>query len=148
MQRLGIAQAVLNDPDVLILDEPTVNLDIEERNELLELIRSLAAGRVVIFSTHFPIDAEACADRVVVLSNGELMCNLPTSALRHKAKDKVWHIVDKYPLSPPKGFVTKTIHGPHGVHLRIVSLVKPYEDAISVEPSLEDAYVALVNHLL
>jgi ABC-2 type transport system ATP-binding protein len=86
-QRTGLAQALIHDPSVIILDEPTSGLDPHQILEIRELIRSLAAGRTVLLSTHIMQEVEASADRVIIISRGELVANGTVPELKNQAKE-------------------------------------------------------------
>ncbi len=88
LQRLGLAQAILNDPSILLLDEPTSGLAPVERRWILTLLRDLGEDRIVIFATHLLADAEEIADNIIVLRNGCVVAHDSPSALISKVKDK------------------------------------------------------------
>lgn len=143
-QRLGIAQALLNDPELLIVDEPTAGLDPEERVRFRTLLASLTASRIVLLSTHIVGDVEAVATRLVILREGQLLADSTPETLLAQAIGKVWTlIVDPATAESlqAKYRVSAFISRPHGVQLRLVSETCPHETAIVVEPNLEDAYL-------
>jgi len=86
-QRTGLAQALIHDPSVIILDEPTSGLDPHQILEIRELIKNLASGRTVLLSTHIMQEVEASADRVIIISRGELVANGTVAELKSQAKD-------------------------------------------------------------
>lgn len=143
-RRVGIAQALLNDPAILVLDEPTAGLDPAERVRFRNLIGSLAGGRIVILSTHIVSDISYLADQLLLLHNGRLLYQGTVAALTKQADGQVWEGV----LEPSQAqrlsaqyVVSKTRHVPQGVELRLLSDAPPFEGAKSVAPDLEDAYL-------
>src|SRR6266436_1892751 len=92
-QRIGIAQALLNDPQVLIVDEPTAGLDPEERVRFRNLLSELSGERIVILSTHIVSDVEAVATRIAILVHGQLIANDVPEALLALVSGKVWEVV-------------------------------------------------------
>ena len=96
-QRLGIAQSLLNDPRVLIVDEPTVGLDPEERVRFRNLLSELSGDRVVLLSTHIVSDVEAVASRIVLIDRGQLKGDTTAEALLDSVRGRVWEwpVADK-----------------------------------------------------
>jgi len=92
-QRIGIAQALLNDPQLLIVDEPTVGLDPEERVRFRNLLADLAGNRVVILSTHIVSDVEAAASEIAIMNRGRLLKQAAPEALLQMVEGKVWEWV-------------------------------------------------------
>ena len=145
-QRVGIAQALLNDPRILIVDEPTVGLDPEERVRFRNLIADLAGERLIILSTHIVSDVEVTATRIVLISDGRLVHDDEPEAFQTLAEGNVWGIV-----VPSSELITRreqyvisgTRRRADGVHLRLVADERPGPDARPLEPSLEDAYLYL-----
>lgn len=86
-QRVGIAQALLHDPKVLILDEPTIGLDPNQIREVRELIKSLAGDHTVMLSTHILPEAQATCERVIIINQGKIVATDTTAALTHRVKD-------------------------------------------------------------
>ncbi len=143
-QRLGIAQALLNDPRVLVLDEPTVGLDPKERVKFRNMISSLSAGKIVIFSTHIVSDVEYIADQILVMKDGRIMHQGRPEEITKEVAGKVWECrvrprnVDRF---VEKCNVGNLKHEDGYTILRIVSEEKPMEDAQPVPPTLEDLYL-------
>ncbi|MDX1636656.1 MAG: ABC transporter ATP-binding protein [Balneolaceae bacterium] len=147
-QRAGIAQALLNDPELLIVDEPSSGLDPEERARFRNLLSELAGDRIVILSTHIVSDVEAVADRIAVLRDGHLLADQPPGTLLAWAEGRVWELtVDTGRLSAYRDTytITSATHSPQGTRIRLVSESSPEGNARSVTPSLEDAYLLLMN---
>lgn len=143
-QRVGIAQALLNDPKILIVDEPTVGLDPDERIRFRNLFASLAADRTIILSTHIVSDIESIAPNLVVMKEGSLIAASSPEKLMTQAHGKVWNaIVDVNELEAlqQKYIVSNSMQRSDGIHVRIVSTEQPRLGANLVEPSLEDAYL-------
>lgn len=143
-QRVGIAQALLNDPKILIVDEPTVGLDPDERIRFRNLLASLAADRTIILSTHIVSDIESIAPNLVVMKEGRLIAAASPEKLMTQAHGKVWNaIVDVNELEAlqQKYIVSSSMQRSDGIHVRIVSTEQPRLGADLVEPSLEDAYL-------
>jgi ABC-type multidrug transport system ATPase subunit len=147
-QRIGIAQALLNDPELLIVDEPTAGLDPEERVRFRTLLASLTAARVVLLSTHIVADVEAVATRLVILREGHVLADTTPEELLARTVGKVWTVELDQPSAArlqASYQVSAMLNRPSGVQLRIVSEVQPHPSAVLVEPSLEDAYLLLTS---
>lgn len=148
-QRVGIAQALLNDPQVLIVDEPTVGLDPEERTRFRNLLIELAADRIVVLSTHIVADVEATASRIALVAQGQLLRDaLPTDLLRD-VEGKVWGWIasdDALPAIRARYAVGTTIRRPEGVHVRVLSDMVPNAAAEPLSPTLEDAYLHVLSN--
>jgi ABC-type multidrug transport system ATPase subunit len=141
-QRIGIAQALLNDPALLIVDEPTAGLDPEERVRFRTLLASLTPSRVVLLSTHIVGDVEAVASRLVLLRAGQIVADTTPQDLLSLAAGAVWEVTlnQAAALRVQAGHrVTTMITKPAGVYLRIISATRPHEAAALAEPNLEDA---------
>ena len=144
-QRLGIAQAVLNDPKILILDEPTAGLDPKERIRFRNLISNFSTDKIVILSTHIVSDVEYIADTILMMKNGQIIINSPSEGITKEIENKVWKYVvpkDKVDLMSLKFHVVNLQHNANDtVSLRIVSDIKPNENAINLNPTLEDLFL-------
>jgi ABC-2 type transport system ATP-binding protein len=147
-QRIGIAQALLNDPELLIVDEPTAGLDPAERVRFRTLLASLTRNRIVLLSTHIISDVEAVASRLVILQEGHVLADTTPEALLATAAGSVWSVtVDQATAMQLQASsqVSTMVNQMHGVTLRIVSPTRPHEAAIVVDPSLEEAYLRAVG---
>ncbi len=148
-QRIGIAQALLNDPQLLIVDEPTAGLDPEERIRFRNLLTELAGERIVILSTHIVSDVEAVADRIVLLYKGHQLADLLPEHMLSTVKGQVWEqVVSSAQLNEWRAryIVSGATRRADGVHLRLVSKEPPTPSAIPLEPTLEDAYLLFLTH--
>ncbi|HSL43412.1 MAG TPA: ABC transporter ATP-binding protein [Anaerolineales bacterium] len=147
-QRVGIAQALLNDPQLLIVDEPTVGLDPEERVRFRNLLSDLSGERIVILSTHIVSDVEATANHIALVNKGRRLCESAPEELLRELEGKVWEWTvssDDLPALKQKHIVSGTIRRSDGVQVRVVSGSQPEASARSVSPNLEDAYLYFVR---
>jgi len=143
-QRIGIAQALLNDPELLIVDEPTAGLDPSERVRFRTLLASLTRNRIVLLSTHIISDVEAVASRLVILQEGRVLSDTTPEALLVTARGGVWSVtVDQATALHLQASyqVSTMVNQVSGVTLRLVSPTRPHEAAVVVDPSLEEAYL-------
>jgi len=146
-QRVGIAQALLNDPQLLIVDEPTVGLDPEERMRFRHLLTDLAGQRLVILCTHIVSDVEASATDLAVLVGGRLCFAGVPDLLIAKARGRVWDWVvpgERMQAVRNRFPVSASLRQGSEVRLRVISSGRPATEARVIEPSLEDAYVSLL----
>ncbi|MFZ5877848.1 MAG: ABC transporter ATP-binding protein [Chloroflexota bacterium] len=147
-QRVGIAQALLNDPQLLIVDEPTVGLDPEERVRFRNLLSDLSGERIVILSTHIVSDVEATATHIALVNKGQLLREAAPEDLLKELDGKVWEWTvqsDDLPALKQKHIVSGTIRRSDGVQVRVVSATQPEAPAGSVSPNLEDAYLYFIG---
>lgn len=150
LRRLGIAQAMLNDPEILIMDEPTSGLDPKERIRFRNIISALAKNRIVILSTHIVSDVEFSADRILMMKGGVLIRSGELPVVVEPVRGKVWEIevpeeeVQRY---NDRFAVSNLRNTENGARLRVVSGDKPMENAAPVEPNLEDAYLYYFDEL-
>ncbi len=143
-QRIGIAQALLNDPELLIVDEPTAGLDPAERVRFRTLLASLTSNRVIILSTHIISDVEAVANRLVILQAGQVLSDTTPEAILATAIGKVWSVTTDQTTAirlQSTHLVSTMVNQLGGVNLRIVSATRPHEAAIVTDPTLEEAYL-------
>lgn len=143
-QRIGIAQALLNDPKILIVDEPTVGLDPSERLNFRNLINSLSKDKLIILSTHIVSDVEASAEKIVLIGKGKLICFCKNEELLNSLQGNVWEFLTKESeLKKIKdNYITgNIIRKANGMVVRVISQSKPLPNASNVHPTLEDAYI-------
>ncbi len=143
-RRAGIAQAMLNDPKILILDEPTAGLDPSERIRFRNLISELAEERIVLLSTHIVSDVEYIANQILLMKDGQFAISGTAEEIIATMPDRVWRCavpkdrIDSF-LKAYKVANVKTIHG--GAELRIVAARSPAENAVEETPTLEDVFL-------
>lgn len=143
-QRVGIVQAMLGNPGLLILDEPTAGLDPQERIRFRNLITRFAENRIVLLATHIVSDVDAIANEVLILKEGKLIKQGVPEQLCEELKHKTWEITlsedqslstfDQYAISKLQRNGTK-------LHIRILSDTKPAWNAVQVQASLEDVFL-------
>lgn len=144
-RRLGIAQALLNDPDILIVDEPTAGLDPEERLRFRRLLSELGFGKLVIVSTHIVPDVESIAGQLAIMRKGRLLALETPDAILQRARGQVWQAsVDAAEYDALRGrlHVLQAQRVGAQVQLRVAHPGQPLAGAQPVEPSLEEALMA------
>jgi len=147
-QRLGIAQALVNDPELLIVDEPTAGLDPEERIRFRNLLTTLGRNSLVILSTHIVSDLAAVAGRIAVVKKGKLITIGTPEEILSSAFGKVWEIVISSADSNIKSSklrISSAVQKADGVHVRFVGSEGTPLELTAVEPELEDAYLLLTD---
>jgi len=143
-QRVGIAQALLAGPRLLIVDEPTAGLDPEERIRFRALLSQFAGQRTVLLSTHIVDDIAQTCREVAVLAKGRLIFRGTVDELTRRAAGQVWSVVTDGP-APAEGTVVSALPDEVGMRYRIVAPAPPSPQAQQVEPGLEDGYLALTG---
>jgi len=147
-QRVGIAQALLNDPQLLIVDEPTAGLDPEERVRFRNLLADLSGERIVILSTHIVSDVEATATSIAIINKGQRITHSAPETILQAVEGKVWTWVtssDEFVKLRQSHLISSTARRSDGVHVRVVSARRPNPTAEPVPATLEDAYLYLIS---
>ena len=146
-QRLGIAQALINDPELVIVDEPTAGLDPEERVRFRNVLSEIGFGKLVILSTHIVSDIESIATEIAVMKEGALVTMSAPENLLRVASGHVWQAVvpsDEFERLRTTVKISSAMRKPDGVHIRFVGAA-PEIAANAVEPEMEDAFLYLMN---
>lgn len=148
-QRIGIAQALLNDPRVLIIDEPTVGLDTEGRVRFRHLLAELAGERVVILSTHIVSDVEATANDIAIINRGRLLVRSSPEKLLQSVEGKVWQWVipsSELLAAKQRHLLSSVVRRKDGLHVRVVAETSPAHEAqLASSPTLEEAYLYCIS---
>ena len=150
-QRLALAQSLLGDPEIVILDEPTAGLDPKQRIAIRNYIASVALNKTVIIATHVVSDVEFIAREAIMLKKGVISDSGSPYELTQKIEGQVWQTVvaaEEVQTMQEKFRVVNIQNGEQGVILRILSDVKPTEDSVTVVPSLEDYYLYVFGDIL
>ncbi len=148
-QRISIAQALLNNPEILILDEPTAGLDPNERMNLKNLLADLAENKIIIFATHIVSDIEDLAEQVIILNNGAVLLQEDTNTAIARMAKKVWQCdlknLEEVNRIKKEYTVSKVQRHKDVIRIRVISNIKPHENAFETDGSLEEAYMQLIH---
>lgn len=148
-RRLGIAQAIIHDPKIIVVDEPTAGLDPEERVRFRNLLCEIARDRIVILSTHIVGDIEATCENIAVLNCGEILFRGTVSGLLEAVKGKVYTMevsAVELPLVKEQFLVTGILTNGSSANIKIIAEESPMKGAVPASPDVEDAYMYLMNH--
>lgn len=142
LRRVGIAQALLGNPKILIIDEPTAGLDIEERVRFRSLLRKIAKDKIVIISTHIVEDLESVCDHLCVMKGGEILVEGTIQEVCYHAEGYVWEAETTIGKLKEGTHVISQKASESGTYIfRILSIGRPTTHSIQVQPNLEDAYL-------
>ncbi len=146
-RRVGIAQAIVNDPRILIVDEPTAGLDPEERIRFRNLLVKMADKRIILLSTHIVEDIGLTSQRMAVLSKGAIRYVGSPQELIHKAEGHVWELTAQGGEKPDGGLtIVSMLHLSDGIRYRVVGeKIEGYQNVRPVSPGLEDGYIWLMR---
>ena len=143
-RRIGIAQAILNDPKILILDEPTAGLDPKERIRFSNIISAMSKEKIVILSTHIVSDIEAIANDLIIIKNGEILDVDKIDTLVERVKGKVWETIvnqDEFnKLNQQRQIIRRKQEG-ENIRVRYVGKCFEEFNNKALEPTLEDYYM-------
>lgn len=149
-QRLGIAQALIGNPKILIMDEPTAGLDPKERIRFRNVISQISAGRIILIATHIVLDIESIAHHLIFMNRGEIVKQGSPDAVMEQLRGKVWKLdADRFAVSDYLNqYPMSNIFRQNDVYsIRILSETKPQSDAVPTAPTLEDAYLYFCKNL-
>lgn len=143
-QRFGIAQLLLNNPKLIIVDEPTAGLDPAERHRFLNVLREVGTNCTVIFSTHIVEDVKELCNDMAILNGGRILKQATPSQARQELQGRIWtKIIDRDDLEAHEAqynLLSSNYNEDNSLTIRVFNDVKPSEDFKSVEPQLDDVY--------
>lgn len=148
-RRLGIAQAIIHDPRIIVVDEPTAGLDPEERVRFRNLLCEIAKDRIVLLSTHIVGDIEATCENIAVLNHGEILFKGTVSQLLTAVEGKVYTMevsAMELPMIQEQFLVTGILTNGSTANIKIIADEVPMKGAKPASPDVEDAYMYLMNH--
>lgn len=148
-QRIGIAQALLNNPKVLLLDEPTVGLDPSERNNFKNLLSEMSSDKIILLSTHIVSDIENISDLIIMIDSGKIIKKATPSDLLKEIKNIVWETditKEEEDFYEKKYNIVHKIKNENGFKLRIVSDENPEGKCINTLGNIEDSYFYYIKN--
>ena len=148
VRRVGIAQAILGKPPIIIVDEPTAGLDPEERTRFRNLIKTIGRESTVLISTHIVDDVKTICQNAAILNHGKIIASGPIDHICSQAQGKVWEIIvseDEYIDIGEKYSIVNQEKNGSDYNLVIISDHKPTQDAKECFPTLEAAFLYLIN---
>ena len=143
-QRFGIAQLLLNNPKLIIVDEPTAGLDPAERHRFLNVLREVGTNCTVIFSTHIVEDVKELCNDMAILNGGRILKQATPSQARQELQGRIWtKIIDRDDLEAHEGqynILSSNYNEDNSLNIRVFNDSQPSDDFKSVEPQLDDVY--------
>jgi ABC-2 type transport system ATP-binding protein len=149
-RRLGIAQALLNDPQILILDEPTAGLDPQERIKFRNIISAFSKDRIVLLSTHIVSDVDSIAKEIMMMEYGIIRRLRTGEEYTGQIENCVWTFqipVNELVAYQNNAVISNVIPRGNTMEVRVIDEQKPNGDAVPATPNLEDAYLYIFNYL-
>lgn len=142
-QRVGLTASLLGDPQIIMVDEPTVGLDPVERIAVRNLLSTLAQNRIVLIATHIIQDVEAIASRLLIVKDGQFQFQGTPADFLQKAAGHVWeYVLPRSAALPSSPNISNMQEQADGIHVRQIAKTAPVSGAQNVTPSLEDATLA------
>lgn len=149
-QRFGIAQLLLNNPKLIIVDEPTAGLDPAERNRFLNALREIAVENIIIFSTHIVDDIKDLCNQIAILNNGKMLLHSSPKQAMNNYKGCIWEmIVERQELENAENIynvLSSKYNADNTVTIRVSSEEKPTENSTAADVELEDIYFSVLNN--
>lgn len=150
-QRFGIAQLLLNKPELIIVDEPTAGLDPAERHRFLNVLRALGKDHIVLFSTHIVDDVKDLCTDMAIMNNGQILLNESPQSAVNKLEGKVWEkAIDQEELATYESthqVISSNFRQNNQLNIRVLSATQPNEGFQAVPTELEDVYFSLLNNM-
>jgi ABC-2 type transport system ATP-binding protein len=149
-RRIGIAQALLDDPEILILDEPTAGLDPHERIKFRNIISAYSKDRLVLLSTHIVSDVDSIAKQVMMMEYGRVEKNMSSEDYIKQIENCVWSLrvpVERMVEFQNRAVISNVVPQGKEMEVRVIDEQRPSDDAIPVTPNLEDAYLYVFNYV-